>query len=256
MLARCGQSALYLAREPYELFRLSSKRGSVHSLYFCAVWPFGVHGGTFRQREKWARRSLQLRLWIGWRRRWGHFGVRFGPFSPAGRGVRPPWAGPRFGLGLFWRRFTGQSRCVVAQYAVRRFLSLLRPVHTLKLICVFLQAGGAECESSLLVRGPGHPALRLCCPVPSHIGRQIAHECKPRPGQRGVCGWGIHCPVHRRFEGQPVRPGVVGVVRGVVKAVPQCQWGRRFRFLCECVDLVRCARGVSLCHPPCVLVAR
>ena len=54
MLARCDQFALYPAPEPYKLLRLSSKRGSEYSLYFCAVWPFGVHGGTFRWREKWA----------------------------------------------------------------------------------------------------------------------------------------------------------------------------------------------------------
>ena len=138
MLARCGQSALYLAPEPYELFRLPFKRGSVYSLYFCAVWPFGVHGGTFRPCEKRACWGLRLRLRIRWRRRWGHFGLRFGPFGPAGRGVRSPRAGPRLGLELLWRRFGGWLRCVASEYAVRRSLSLLRPVHTPKLIGVFL----------------------------------------------------------------------------------------------------------------------
>ena len=73
-----------LLRNHSKLFRLSSKRGSVYSLYFCAVWPFGVHGGTFRRCEKRACWGLRLRLWIGWRRRWGHFWLRFGPFGPAG----------------------------------------------------------------------------------------------------------------------------------------------------------------------------
>ena len=62
MLARCGQSALYLAPEAYKLFWLSSKRGSVYSLYFCAVLLFEVHGGTFSRCEKRACWSLRLRF--------------------------------------------------------------------------------------------------------------------------------------------------------------------------------------------------
>ena len=84
MLARCGQSALYLAPEPYKLFRLPSKRGPEHPLYFRAVWPFGLHGGTFRRREEWACLGSWLRLWIRWWGRWGRFRFRFGPFGPAG----------------------------------------------------------------------------------------------------------------------------------------------------------------------------
>ena len=44
----------------------------------------GLHGGTFRPCEKRACWGLRLRLRIGWQRRWGHFGLRFGPFGPAG----------------------------------------------------------------------------------------------------------------------------------------------------------------------------
>ena len=52
MLAWRGQSARYLAPEPYERFRLSFGRGSEYPLYFCAVWPFRVHGVMVRHREQ------------------------------------------------------------------------------------------------------------------------------------------------------------------------------------------------------------
>ena len=207
MLAWCGQSALYLAPEPYKLLWLSSKRGSEYSLYFRAVWPFGVHGGTFCWREKWARWGLWLRLLTGWWWCSGCFWLRFGPFGPAGRGVRSPWTGPWFGPGFFSCRFGGRLRCVAVEYAACRFMPLLSSVHTPKLVCVLLQAGGAKFEGSFGVCRPGHPALCLWCPVFSYIGCQVARECEPRPGQRSVRGWGIHSPVHLRFEGQPVRWG-------------------------------------------------
>ena len=79
--------------------------------------------------------------------------------------------------------------------------------------------------------------------------------CEPRLAQCGVCGWGIHCAVYCHFEGQPVRPGVVGVVCRVFKTFLQCQLGRWFRFWCEILDSVCRARGVPLCYPPGVLVA-
>ena len=138
MLAWCGQSALYLAPEQYKMLLSSSKRGSKYPLYFRAVWPFGVHGGTFRWREEWARWGSWLRLWIGQWRHWGRFWFRFGPFCPAGPGVRSPWTGPRFGPGLFWCWFGGRLRCVAVNYAACLSLPLLWLVHTPKLVCVFL----------------------------------------------------------------------------------------------------------------------
>ena len=65
MLAWRGQSDLYLAPEPYKLLWLSFERGSDYPLYFCAVWPFGVHGVMFRHREGRAHLGLWFRLWSG-----------------------------------------------------------------------------------------------------------------------------------------------------------------------------------------------
>ena len=128
-----------LPREPYKLLRLSSKRGPEHPLYFRAVWPFGVHGGTFRRREEWAHLGLWLRLWIGRWWRWGRSRLQLGPFGPAGPGVRSPSTRPRLGLGLFWCRFGGRLwRVAVLKDAVCRSLPLSWSVHTSKSVFVFL----------------------------------------------------------------------------------------------------------------------
>ena len=50
----------------------------------------------------------------------------------------PPWRDLGSGWGCSGARFLGQLRCVAAEYAVRRSLSLLWPMHTPKLICLFL----------------------------------------------------------------------------------------------------------------------
>ena len=139
MLARYGQSALYLSPEPYKLLRLPSKLGPEHPLYFRAVWPFGVHGGTFRWREEGAHLGLSFRLWIRRWQRWGRFWFRFWPFGQSGRGARSPCTGPRLGPGLFWCRFGGRLRCVaVLKSAVCRSLPFSLSVHTPKLVHVFL----------------------------------------------------------------------------------------------------------------------
>ena len=89
MSAWRGKSALYLAPEPYELLCLSFERSSEYPLYFCAVWPFGMHGVTFRHREEWASLGLWLRQWFGRRRHWGRFRRPLGSFGPVGRDACP-----------------------------------------------------------------------------------------------------------------------------------------------------------------------
>ena len=83
---------------------------------------------------------------------WGRSAQRAGMHPPSGR------AGP----GLFWRRLWGWLRRVAfVKDAVCRSLSLTGSVHTLKLVRVFLQAGGANFEGLFRVRGGGHPVFRL-----------------------------------------------------------------------------------------------
>ena len=150
--------------EPYELLWLSFERGPEYPLYFCVIWPFGMHGVTLRHRQEWGCLGLWLRLWFGRWRHWGRFRLRFGSFGLAGRDARPlgttPWLGP----GFFWRQFWGlaSARCGFGG-CQRCCMSVVVPhgsVHTSKFVRVFLQASGAMFESFFRVRGPGHPAFR------------------------------------------------------------------------------------------------
>ena len=58
MFAWRGQSALYLAPEPYELLLLSSERGSkypwwlLHRLAISDAFPWGAGHGTLRDTRK------------------------------------------------------------------------------------------------------------------------------------------------------------------------------------------------------------
>ena len=99
MLARCGQSALYLVPEPYQLLRLTSKRGPEYPLYFRAVWPFGLHGGTFRRCEEWARLGLCFGCGSGGGGAGAAFGSGLGRLAQRAEVSAPPGRGLGLGRG-------------------------------------------------------------------------------------------------------------------------------------------------------------
>ena len=116
--------------------------GSEYPLYFCAVWPFEMHGVRFSYCEEWACLGLWLRLWFGRRRHWGCSRCRLGSFGPAGGDARPLGTRPWLASGLLWRRLGGWLRRVavveVVEDAVCRPLALTGSVHTLKFVRMVL----------------------------------------------------------------------------------------------------------------------